>query len=364
VADQTPKDEKTEEATARRMEESREKGQVAFSSEIMAATTLVSAVLAVLFMGGTLANSSALLLENGILEAGQMATMELDLDGVVTFMKTLSEHIVPSFLMFLAPMVLVTWIAAYAQIGLRFAPKAVTFDPGKLSPMKGFQRMFSMRSVVRTGLATLKILLVMGAIVSASYFQLEDMSPMAGNDLRPTVIGMGVIALKSALAGIAVVIVLAVTDLLYQQHQNRTDMRMSKKEVRDEYKNTEGDPQVKARIRRVQREMSNRRMMNDVPEATVVVTNPTHFSVALKYDEGSGKAPIVVAKGVDSVAFRIREVAKEAGVMIHPDPPLARALHREVEIGEEVPEDLFQAVAGVLAYVFKVQGRKAATSGA
>lgn len=132
---------------------------------------------------------------------------------------------------------------------------------------------------------------------------------------------------------------------------------MSKKEIKDEHKNAEGDPQVKARIRQVQREVASRRMMDDVPDATVVVMNPTHYAVALRYEDGSDAAPRVVAKGLDLVALRIRDVADAAGVMVVEEPPLARALHRSCEIGDPVPEDLFEAVAKLLAYVYRVQGK-------
>ena len=165
----------------------------------------------------------------------------------------------------------------------------------------------------------------------------------------------------SVTAGAAVltVVALAVIDLVYQRFQHKQDMRMTRKEVRDEQKNTDGDPQVKARIRRVQREMASRRMMQDVPDATVVITNPEHYAVALQYSEGGGSAPRVVAKGVDEVAQRIKAVAREHGVFLFENPPLARALHRQAEIGDPIPEGLYQAVANVLAYVFRVQGRAA-----
>ena len=156
------------------------------------------------------------------------------------------------------------------------------------------------------------------------------------------------------------ILALSLIDLVYQRFQHAKDLKMSKKEVRDEQKNSEGDPQVKARIRQVQREMAMNRMMADVPDATVVVTNPTHYAVALQYSRRRGRAPRVVAKGMDHLALRIRDLARESEVAVIEDPPLARALHRACEIGEHVPEELFEAVARLLAYVYRMEGRATA----
>jgi flagellar biosynthetic protein FlhB len=181
---------------------------------------------------------------------------------------------------------------------------------------------------------------------------------LADMELGPALAALGHIALRCAASAIAVVIALALIDVFFQRLQLERDLRMTKQEVRDEMKSTEGDPHIKSRIRQVQREFARRRMMSDVPKATVVVTNPTHYSVALRYDreESRRHAPRVVAKGVDLVALKIREVAREAGVIVYEAPPLARALHANCEIGDEVPVELYQAVANVLAYVYRVQG--------
>jgi flagellar biosynthesis protein FlhB len=174
--------------------------------------------------------------------------------------------------------------------------------------------------------------------------------------LGPALVAIGRIVSRAAVAGVIVITLLALFDLWFQRAQHAKEMKMSKKELRDEHKSSEGDPMVKARIRQVQREVASQRMMEEVPNATVVVTNPTHFAVALRYTSEEGGAPRVVAKGVDEIARKIKDVAREAGVLVYEDPPLARALHRGCQIGDEVPEELFQAVAGVLAYVYRVQG--------
>jgi flagellar biosynthetic protein FlhB len=246
----------------------------------------------------------------------------------------------------------VSLLGGYAQIGVRVTPKAVNMDLSKLSPIKGMKKVFSMRGVVRTGLAIGKITLISTAVLSALWLQRDGITALTALDLNLVLARVVVILDKAAMAGVVAALILAVVDLAYQRFQHAKDNRMSKKEVKDENKNSEGDPQLKARIRAVQRELASNRMMQDVPEATVVVTNPTHFAVALKYDPlDPHRAPVVVAKGMDLVAQTIKRIAAEAGVPVIESPPLARGLHRMVEIGEEIPEELFEAVAKILAFV-------------
>lgn len=361
MSDAPEKDEKTEDATPRRIEEAREKGQVAFSQEIMAAATLLAAILTALVVGPQLAGKTGLVLAQSLEGFGQAGVGELELPDAANIIRSTGTALIPLFLMFVLPILAVAFLAGYAQVGVRITPQAVTFDPSKLHPMKGLQRTFSTRAVMRTLMAILKILLVMTAVIATAWLRMPRVTPTAGDDLGPAMRVMVDIAFEASLAGILVVIALAVFDLIYQRFQHKKDLRMTRKELKEEMRNTEGDPHVRARIRQLQREMASKRMMEDVPDATVVVTNPTHYAVALKYEQdGSGGAPKVVAKGVDEIAQNIKRVAREAGVMVYEDPPLARALHREAEIGDEIPPELFQAVASVLAYVFRVQGAQTA----
>lgn len=359
MADGPEKDEKTEEATPKRLEEARDKGQVAFSSETMAGATLVGSALALLLAGPALANAAGDGVVEGLARLRTLGLEELDAAAFAALLgASLRDALLP-MLLFVAPFTAIAWIAGYGQVGFRITPKATELDPSKLSPAKGAQKIFSKRSLVRTGLATLKVGLVFGVVVAAVTLQVGSITPLAGQGVREVLPqAFGVLA-RTAGAAVLTVVALAVIDLVYQRFQHKQDMRMTRKEVRDEQKNTDGDPQVKARIRRVQREMASRRMMQDVPDATVVVTNPEHYAVALQYSEGGGSAPRVVAKGVDEVAQRIKAVAREHGVFLFENPPLARALHRQAEIGDPIPEGLYQAVANVLAYVFRVQGRAA-----
>jgi flagellar biosynthetic protein FlhB len=360
MAEQTPKDEKTEEATGRRLDEARERGQVAFSTELMTGSTLAAAGLTLLLLGTALANSSGGLVKRSFIQMGRLGTRDL---GVPEFEKLVSgatSYILPSFLGLVLPAVVVAILVGYAQIGVQVAPKAVAFDLAKLDPIQGLKRIFSAKAVMRTLMSGLKIVLIMSAVGFFAWRGLQSVAPLAGADLGPAMAMVGRLASKAAIAGVVVILVLSVFDIWFQRGQFSRDMRMSKKEIKDEHKSSEGDPLVRSRIRQLQREVASKRMMEDVPKATVVVTNPTHFAVALSYENGQAQAPRVVAKGVDEVAAKIREVAREAGVLLYEDPPLARALHREVQIGDEIPEDLFQAVAGVLAYVYRLRGSEVA----
>jgi len=360
MGEQTPKDEKTEDATHRRLDEAREKGQVAFSAEVMTGATLAGAGFTLLLLGSALANSAGGLVLNSFVQVGELARSEL---GVLEFQQIFSgaaKHIMPAFVGMVLPVVFVAILVGYSQIGIRIAPKAIAFDLAKLNPIQGMQRLFSVKAVMRLVTSILKITVIMSTMGFFAWRGLQTVTPLAGADLGPSMVMVGKLASKAAIAGVIAILALSVFDIWFQRAQFARDMRMSKQEVKDEQKSSDGDPLVRSRIRQLQREVASRRMMQDVPKATVVVTNPTHFAVALSYENGNPQAPRVVAKGVDEVAARIRQVAREAGVLVYEDPPLARALHREVEIGDEIPEDLFQAVAGVLAYVYRLRGSKEA----
>jgi len=215
---------------------------------------------------------------------------------------------------------------------------------------------------MRTLMALGKLTLIVASMIAAAWTQIDHIVLLAGAELGPALAGTGHIALRCVAAALLAILVLAAADAGYQRWQHERDLRMSRKDIKEEHKSLEGDPHIKSRIRRVQMELAARRMMSEVPKATVVVTNPTHYAVALRYERKDGAggpvgAPRVVAKGVDEVAARIKEVAREAGVICFEDVPLARALHARCRLGDEVPIDLYQAVAEVLAYVYRVQGK-------
>lgn len=361
MADEPNDQDKTEEASPRRRQEAREKGQVAFSQEFTAATMLVAGLGTAVLFGGSVVSGFGALVSDSLLVLGSRGTAELDTANATALIAADGERMMRGIAHFAVPLFLIGLLVAYGQVGFRITPKAVEFNPGKINPIKGLGRMFSMRSVVRTGLAVGKLGLIGVVMTIVATGDLGLVTGFERSDLGPVLAGIGKVVTKAAIAALVAIVVLGVVDMLFQRFQHSKDLRMTKQEVREEQKNIEGDPHNKARMRQVQREMAGRRMMADVPEATVVVTNPTHFAVALKYerDDANGSAPVVVAKGVDHVAQKIKQIARDNGVVLFEDVPLARALHANVEVGDAIPEQFFEAVAGVLAYVYRVRGEVA-----
>lgn len=365
MAGETEAGEKTEEATPRRREEAREKGQVAFSTEFIAGVSLAAAFGLYLTVSGPVMELLAGGVRSGFDGLAALGTAELDVLSAEEVLREVGEDGLLAIVIFAAPLLVLSVLVGFGQIGFQIAPKAIEMDPSKVDPIKGVGRLFSMRSLVRTGLALLKLAAVGGTIVLVAHGQLDELAGIDGVDVGPALLVGNGLFVRCCAAALIAVLAIALIDLAFQRWQHSKDLRMSKQEVKEEMKSVEGDPHIKGRIRQLQREMAGRRMMSEVPDATVVVTNPTHYAVALRYDRDGddGRAPMVVAKGVDAVAQRIKEVARENGVLCYENVPLARALHARCEIGDQVPAELFEAVAGVLAYVYRVQeGQRAATA--
>lgn len=357
MADGPERDEKTEEATARRREEARDKGQVAYSTEVVVVAMLCAGMASLTLAGAQLSGTLGELVAGTLRALPLLGTAELDAHDASAALNGALRFVLPSAALVVLPMVAVGLFAGFGQAGLHLAAKAVEIDVSKLDPVAGARKLFSPRSWMRTLLGALKIMLVGGVMLAVTLRLAPRTSALSDAGVGPFLVAVGYVLVRALGAALLVLVALAVLDLLFQRQQHAKDLRMTKKEVKDEARNTEGDPLVKSRIRQVQRELASRRMMQDVPDATVVVTNPTHVAVALRYDEGSGRAPVVVAKGLDEIALRIRSIAAESGVIVHEEPPLARALHRSCEIGDAIPAELFEAVARVLAYVYRVQGK-------
>jgi len=359
VADQADKQQKTEEATPQRQREAREKGQVALSTEAISAMSLVAISASVLVMGGFLAQAVGAMVVASLENVGSTGIQKLEIGKAASLVTDATSAIAGEFFMVILPALGVAALVGYGQAGWQLTPKSVSLDVAKINPAKGVKRLFSARGVVRATMALAKVLVVMATIGVVAWQQAPNVSALAGAELGPALQMVGAIIVRCVSGALLAILALGLIDLVFQRNQHNKDLRMTRQEVKEEMKNTEGDPHLKARVRQIQREVASRRMMSDVPTATVVVTNPTHYAVALKYerDSAEGSAPLVVAKGVDVVAQRIKEVAGEAGVTLFEDRPLARALHARTEIGDEVPVDLFEAVAAVLAYVYRVDRR-------
>jgi flagellar biosynthetic protein FlhB len=357
--DDTDEEQRTEEATPRRRQEARDKGQVALSTELLAAVVLIGWFGTIATAGGTLAAELAGIVRAFVAELGRMGTEDLTLHGAAALITATTREIGWATIAMIAPLFALSLLLGYAQVGLALSPKALELDLQKLDPTRGFQRFFSLRTLTRTLLSFTKLVAIAAVVAATAWAQMDRIVVIGSMELGPALAALGHVAFRCTAAALAAILAIGVLDFFFQRRQFEKELRMTKQEVKEEARSSEGDPQVKARIRRVQRELAARRMMADVPKSTVVITNPTHYAVALTYDRKAPAetrgAPRVVAKGVDHVAQRIKEVAREAGVVVYENAPLARTLHARCEIGDEVPLELYQAVAEVLAYVYGLE---------
>ncbi|MBF0621518.1 MAG: flagellar biosynthesis protein FlhB [Magnetococcales bacterium] len=357
MAEDSDKDSKTEEPTPKRLEESRKKGQVATSREVSTAFLFLGTVLLFFFQGQALWQS----LQNKMrfLLSGQI-TDDLTREGVELLFEELVIEVMKDLLPFFMTLMVLAILAALVQHGFMVSWEAVAPKFSKVNPLSGLKRLFSMRSLVEMIKSVIKMTII-GVVV---WWAIEDSAMQAlvltDTTIMEIVSMLGNDSMKVIWNVTMAFVLIAILDFLYQKWEYIKGLRMTKQEVKDEMKQMEGDPLLKGRIRQIQREMAQRRMMQEVPEADVVITNPTHFSIAIKYTPGEMSAPKVTAKGRGPVAGRIRERAKESGVPLVENPPLARVLYRDVELDQSVPPDLFKAVAEVLAYVYNLKGRQPA----
>jgi flagellar biosynthetic protein FlhB len=347
---------KTEKATPKKRAEARQKGQVAKSQDLNGALVLLAGVFVLGLTGPKVVARCAEVMTQSL----AMTDHATDVVTRATVGSVLSSAASGTALA-VAPVVLACMLAgvvmSVAQVGFKITPKAMAPSPKKLNPLQGAKQVFGPNAAVEGTKAVTKVVIV-GAIVAAV---LVPALPTLG-----TLVGLSAHQLGATLAsmvkGIAIraaaaYFVIGCADYVWQRHRHEKGLKMDKQEVKEEHKSHSLPAEVKMAQRRRANELARARMMAAVPDADVVVTNPTHFSVALKYD-GSMHAPTVLAKGQDLVALRIREIAAEAGVPVMPNPPLARSLHASVEVGQQIPEELFQAVAQVLAHVYRLAGRR------
>lgn len=347
--------EKTEPASSRRLEQAREEGDVPRSRELATCTVLLAAGSGLWFTGENLMRSM-----NGVLISGLKLDRAQIFDSELLYSRITADlfQVLLAFAPVAGLLVLVAVGSPLLIGGWLISGKALQPNFGRLNPMKGLGNMVSTNAMVELGKAVAKAVLV--GTVSWMVVS-RQMGAMLQLGVEPFHTGSAHLAAMlwwSFLAIVSSLALIAAIDAPYQMWHYANKLKMTRQEVRDEAKESEGDPQIKAKIRAQQREMSRRRMMADVPTADVVVTNPTHFAVALKYTEGKMRAPKVVAKGADEVAAKIREVAAANNVPLLEAPPLARALHRHAELGDEIPQALYTAVAEVLAYVFQLRAYK------
>jgi len=342
---------KTEEPTAQRLKKARDDGQIARSQEIAPAAMMVIATLFFTMMGQYLFNSM------GNLFKKQLQFDRLIVDKTELLPAIFGHSIVDGFLIILPLMAILYVIAILSTTlagGFIFAPSLAMPKLNKLDPMAGLARMFGTQAAINLGKALVKFLLV-GAILLVSVMNnLQDLTHISQMDLSPAIKVAGTIIVDSCFWLSLGLVLVALVDVPLQRHQLNEKLKMTKQEVRDEMKSSEGNPEIKGQIRRRQHEILNNKMMSKVKDADVVITNPTHFAVALSYDPTGDGAPMLVAKGEDGLAARIREEAKEHGVYLFEAPLLARALYFTTKLDHPIPEALYHAVAQVIAYVFSL----------
>lgn len=355
-----PGGEKTEPATAKKLREAREEGKVAKSKELTAAFDLIVLFLVlkifVSYVGENLVNMFAYIY-NQMPDFVEETANEMSSVAAGRIMTVVLLRIIMICAPFFAFGVAITLIVSILQVGWKVTAKPLKPKGDKFNPINGFKRILSKDSVFELLKSILKIVLIFYIAYTSIRGEADNIFILYEIPLMQAIMLCGTIIINAGFKISLVYLVIGIADFAYQKWKFNDDMKMTKQEVKDEYKNTEGNPEIKGRQRQRMREASRRRMMQDVPKADVVITNPTHLAVAIKYDAETAKAPIVLAKGEDYLAAKIKEAAKEHHIEIVENKPLARMLYANVDIGQEIPPELYQAVAEVLAMVYNMKNQ-------
>jgi flagellar biosynthetic protein FlhB len=344
--------EKTEKATPKKRRDARKKGQVLKSSEVNTAVLTTSMFLIIFAMGGWMMNELSSLMKHFLSQTGIVLGNPPQEDIAASFTIAISQ-----FLFIMLPLLIVALVMGIAvnvaQFGFLLSGEAVKPKLSKINPIQGFKRIFSMRSVVEL----LKSLLKIGVMTTIIYHEFDkntDKFPgMMALTLGQSASLIFDMAMSIAIKAMAVLIVIGLADYLYQWWEYERNLKMSKEEVKQEIKQMEGDPLIRSKRKEKQRQMSMMRMMRAIPQADVVITNPTHYAVAIRYNESESDAPIVLAKGKDNIALKIRQIAEESRVELVENKPVAQALYMACEVNQRIPYDMFAAVAEILSYVYK-----------
>ena len=352
MAEEDSSQEKTEEPTPKRREKAREDGQVPRSRELTTSAILIAGSIA-LFVFAPFMSDRLMKIFNYNLNISREVVFDTNL------MVTQLTHSFGDALWSLVPLFVVLLIAAIvgpiALGGWLWSAKAMAPKANRMNPIEGLKRMFGVKGLVELAKAVAKVLLILSLAIALLMAMQQSMLQLANQAVFPSIIDSLRLSGWAAIALSAVTLFIVLLDVPFQIWDNTRKLKMSRQDIKDEMKDTEGKPEVKGRIRQLQREMANNRQLAEVPEADVVITNPTHYSIAVKYDPQKMETPIVVAKGLDFFALKIREVAKANDVQVLESPVLARAIYHTTEVDQEIPEGLYMAVAQVLAYVFQLR---------
>ncbi|PKR55959.1 flagellar biosynthesis protein FlhB [Thalassospira marina] len=355
MADDEDDSQKTEDPSQKKLDDAREKGQVPVSKEVGNFVLLFGGALVIMMMAPGMAD--------GVRDYSLQFIMHpQDFSFDPESIRLLWQDMIIGFFKILGvPFLLLVFFAAaghLVQNGLVVSAERLNIDITKLSPLKGLKNLFSMKTLVEFVKNIMKIILVGAVLAVVIIPKMNDIELYPQLSLPEILDHLYQLIIILLIAAVSLTAVIAGMDFAYQRYEFNKTMRMSKQELKDEYKQTEGSPEIKAKVRQIRMERAQRRMMQNVPSADVIVTNPTHYAVALKYDALTMQAPRCVAKGQDNVALRIREVAKENNVTVLENPPVARALYASVEIDQEIPPEHYKAVAEIISYVFRVRGKK------
>ena len=356
MADEDQGQERTEQATPKRREEAREKGQVAVSREVASAVVLGASLIYFYFGSGRLIGGVTEIMRTAFRDSGHTLITQQNI-------QTMALSLVYKVFLLLFPLLLAVFVAGFLanvlQVGLVFSSEALQPKLSKIDPIKGMKRLFSLRSLVELAKSLFKISVVGLIAYLMIVRELPGLLPLADQSTWGMLVFMGRVSFRIMMMTCCVLLILALLDYLYQRWEFEKSIRMSRQEIKEEFKHTEGDPLVKSRIKRLQRDIARKRMMAGIPKADVVITNPTHLAVAIRYDQDNMNAPVVVAKGAGYLAKKIRMVAAENQIPVVENKPVARVLYKIANIGDTIPADLYRAVAEILAYVYRLKEKSA-----
>ncbi|UTJ05964.1 flagellar biosynthesis protein FlhB [Arcobacter roscoffensis] len=345
-------DEKTEEPTPKKIEDAKNEGNVAKSMEVTGAAILFFGSLYLLFF-----SSSAMFeIKKLMMYCYNLIGQEMD----NTIFYSLTYSVTMATFKALAPIFILVFVLAlifnWVQFGMIVTP--IKLDLQKLDPIKGMKNVFGLKKVIEAFKLTLKLIIIMAVMVVLFLFTGEMMLAMMDQETKGTINTMIELTGYFLAAILLIIIIFAIIDFYFTRHYYIKSLKMSKQEIKDEFKNMDGDPQVKGRIRRIQMQMAQKRMMSDVPDADVVITNPTHYAIAMKYDNSVDAAPKMIAKGIDFLAIKIKDIAKENDIPIIENPALARALFDQIEVDQQVPSEFYKTLAEIFSYVYELKKNK------
>ena len=343
---------KSEEPTGKRLEESRKKGQIARSKELNTMAVTITGTMALIIFGAYMGNVLMDIMRGNFSLPREVLMSER---SMALYLLASGKEALLAMQPFLIALLIASIVGPIALGGWLFSTEALQPKASRMNPLAGLKRMFSVQALVELLKALAKFLVILAVALVVLSVDQDDLLAIANEPIEPAILHSLKVVGWSAFWLSCGLILIAAVDAPFQLWSHKQKLKMTKQEVRDEYKDTEGKPEVKGRIRQLQREMAERRMMQAVPQADVVITNPTHFAVALKYDPEKGGAPLLLAKGGDFLALKIREIAQEHKVMVLESPGLARAVYYSTELDQEIPAGLYLAVAQVLAYVYQLR---------